>query len=259
MSRTFDSHSTKRVSYILTTKNRAQFLEKALNSYQKLVTSRDELIIVDGASIDETAIVVQRNKKIVTSFLSEPDKNPTEAFNKGILLAKGRYIKNLNDDDIVYPETMEKAIRIMEKHHEIDFLVCGGTKEFRGKYWPFYVPEGVSYVGNFKNIFKYGGCGVGFIVRRSSIALIGLYPQNHIVSDLAYLLQAVRLGANVKFCRLNVFNHKIFKHSAIITKKELMDKDMSDLMKDYCSYGFYIKYKYDEAIHKLINFLFPIK
>jgi len=127
----FDKFSSKRISFILPTKNRAQSLKKALERLKKLKHENDEVIVVDGGSNDSTIQIIKKNKRIVDKYISESDINPTHAVNKGILLASGIYIKNLSDDDIYFPKAMEQAIGVMEANPDIDILECGGIVYYK--------------------------------------------------------------------------------------------------------------------------------
>src|SRR5438094_178863 len=93
-----------RVSYLISTKNRAKYLAQTLHNVREFITPADELIVIDGASTDDTRQVVEANKDIVTSFLSEPDRGEAHGFNKGILLSRGEFIKFVTDDDYIYPQ-----------------------------------------------------------------------------------------------------------------------------------------------------------
>lgn len=248
----FDSFSTKRVSYIISTKNRAAYLEKALKRCRKLVGKDDQLIIADGGSTDQTKSIVKRYRDLVDIFICENDKNPTHALNKGILLAQGRYIKNLNDDDIIYPKQMEKAIRIMDKHTEIDLLICGGTKQRGRMKVPFYVPPDTNYGSKAENIFKYGACGVGFIIRRKSLTLGGLFPPV-LISDSRFVLEFIAKGMTVQFCRIDLFTHPILSHSFINTRSVEVQKEAEELIKSFCGWKFWLNYKIKQFINIAVD------
>lgn len=242
---TFESYHPKRVSYIVRTKNRAAYLEEALARARALVTPEDELIVIDGGADDATREVVARYADLVDIFVSEPDLSGAHAFGKGILLARGRFIRELADDDITHHEGMMQAIRAMEGHPEIDLLLCGGTKERNGVVWEMYVPPGVNYGKRPEDVFSYpGASGVGHVIRRSAVARMGLlYPSDTINADAAYVAAAIKSGATVKFCRINLFHHPIYEHSAIIKNKRAHLRDTYRLIYMYCPWRFYLRYR----------------
>lgn len=218
----FDGHSVKRISYIVITKNRASILDDFLTRARDLVGPQDELIVVDGASGDGTKKVVQKYADLVDMFISEKDRCANEACNKGVLLARGKYIKLLLDDDIYYRDAMEKAVEVMDRHSEVDMLVCGGTKEIYGedtaaylagrdlpqarKIVTSYLPPGVNYGKDATDVFKYrAASSFGHFVRRKSHALGGLMSTWE--GDMEYVLAFIQNGANVKFCRVKMYHH----------------------------------------------------
>lgn len=230
--RTFEATASKRVSFILTTKNRADFLKETLEKHRSLIHPEDELIIIDGLSTDHTAEIVRQHADIVDIFVSEPDSSPAHALNKGILLAHGKYVKQLPDDDIVYPEAMEKAIQVLEEHPEVDLLVCGGTRIIGDRSSLVYLPPGYNYGRSVMNVFDHGACGTGFIFRRSVFSLIGLLHPTNAVADQEIVLRAITRGANVKFCRINLFYHRIFKHSVSVSWQN-WNADRKNLVRAY--------------------------
>lgn len=235
-----ESSAEKRVSYILPVKNHAEELRKTLESCRSLLKPDDELIVLDDASQDHTKRVVEEYADLINVFISEPDFNCTHAVNKGMLLARGKYIKSLSDDDILHPHAMERAIRIMERHPEIDLLLCGGTKEKNGKITHVYVPPGVNYGKRAEDIFKYSRCGVGHIYRRSALSRVGLFDWKNPGLDVEYLLRFIASGAGVKFCRVNLFHHP-FSHYG---EKSSLRKFWKKAVRRYCSYSFYLKYSF---------------
>ena len=72
------SQLQKRISYILTTKNRATQLEDTLTRYKEILKEDDELIIIDGGSTDDTQSVINKFSALIDYFISEPDQNVLE-------------------------------------------------------------------------------------------------------------------------------------------------------------------------------------
>jgi glycosyltransferase involved in cell wall biosynthesis len=247
----FDTYSPKRVTYILATKNRASQLSTTLDAIRQYITPMDELIVVDGLSNDGTRAVIERNSDIVNKFISEPDQNAAHAFNKGLMLAQGRYIKAGSDDDILHAEGMEQAVNVMDQHPEVDVLVCGGTKQILDDpIFEVWLPPGINYGKSTEDVFRYGGAGVGFVIRRNSLPLIGLVPST-LAADLAFLLEAIDRGAIVRFCRINLYHHPIHKDSYIIKYQNEFVNDLYRLLSRYCSRRFYAYYRIRRLVRRL--------
>ena len=234
--------ANRRVSFVLTTRNRAQIVGEALERARALVKKNDELIVVDGASSDETSEIVANYGDLVDLFISEPDTGPTHALNKGIMVARGKYVKHLTDDDDFFPEAMEQAIALLEANPQVDVLVCGGTRQMGDHVYPFYVPPHINYGKSPEDVFNHGVCGCGFLIRRSSLALIGLANSVGVATDGEFIARAIRNGAQVKFCRVNLFHHIIYDHSAIIGRRRAWEQDVNQIVKRYTSRTFYMKY-----------------
>lgn len=69
--------SEVRVSYIVTTHDRAAFLDGTLANVREFADPGDELIVMEGGSTGVTAGVVDRYRDISTLFQSEPDCGET--------------------------------------------------------------------------------------------------------------------------------------------------------------------------------------
>jgi len=230
--KTFEATASKRVSFIITTKNRADFLKETLEKHRSLFHPEDELIIIDGFSTDSTAEVVRQYADMVDIFVSEPDCSAAHALNKGILLARGKYVKQLPDDDVIYPDAMEQAIGVLEIHPEVDMMVCGGTRVIGDRSSNVYLPPGYHYGDSVMTVFDHGACGTGFIFRRSAFSLIGLLHPTNAVADQEIVLRSITRGANVKFCRINLFYHRIFGHSVSVSWPN-WDSDRVKLVRQY--------------------------
>lgn len=109
------------VSVICLCYDHAQFVEEALASVLAQTYSAIELIIVDDASTDESVAVIQRFLKncstthtIQTIFLSQNLGN-CAAFNRGLALAKGKYVIDFATDDVMLPQRVEQQVAFFER------------------------------------------------------------------------------------------------------------------------------------------------
>ena len=239
---TFDEYSTRRVSFVLTTKNRAELLDVALSRARSYVTPEDELIVIDGGSTDGTGDVLDRYSDLVSVRVSEPDVSLAHGVNKGILLAQGRYIRNQTDDDILHPDGLEHAIRMLDENPDVGFLVCGGTKQRGDERWTVWLPPGVNYGSSPEDVFRYKGSGAGFIFRRSIVPLIGLLETGP-AADNELILKAIASGAGVRFCRINLYHHPIHEGSHIVRHAIEHQRHQLQLVDTFCSRSFYRRYQ----------------
>lgn len=92
------------VSVITVVYNDKVNLEKTINSISNQDEQAFEYIVVDGNSNDGVEHLIEKYQNRVNQFVSEPDKGIYDAMNKGILLAKGKYVNFLNAGDTFHDE-----------------------------------------------------------------------------------------------------------------------------------------------------------
>ena len=90
-----------RWSVVITTRNRAQMLSRAIESCLAQ-TLACEIVVIDEASSDETADVVKAHPHVVYVRHDTP-RGHSAAANAGIKAASGDWIKALDDDDWIAP------------------------------------------------------------------------------------------------------------------------------------------------------------
>ena len=101
------------------------YIAKAIENYLSQACADSELIIVDGGSSDGTVAVIEAYANIHASitWISEKDQGQSDAMNKGIKLAKGKYISFLNVDDYYSTGCLEEVIEILINNPTIQYLV----------------------------------------------------------------------------------------------------------------------------------------
>jgi hypothetical protein len=103
------------VSVVTVTKNAAATLARAIDSVQRQTYPVVEHIIVDGGSCDATAAIARARLRPQDSWFSEPDLGISDAFNKGIALARGRYVQLMGADDWLSPNQVETGVAVLAR------------------------------------------------------------------------------------------------------------------------------------------------
>lgn len=93
--------------------NSARTLEEALESVRRQTYPNIEHIVIDGGSRDGTVDILRKRESTLASWVSEPDKGISDAWNKGLARAKGGLIGTLNADDIYHPEAVAEAVKVL--------------------------------------------------------------------------------------------------------------------------------------------------
>ncbi|MCS3266704.1 glycosyltransferase [Bacteroides fragilis] len=81
-----------KLSIITVTYNSEKYIEQTILSVINQHYSNIEYILIDGGSKDNTIKIIDKYKKFISYFISEPDRNMYDAINKGMRLATGDYI-----------------------------------------------------------------------------------------------------------------------------------------------------------------------
>lgn len=112
------------VSIITVCRNAQDTIEETINSVLSQTYPNIEYIVIDGNSTDNTVSVVEKYKKRLACFISEPDNGMYDAMNKGIKVAKGDILYFLNTDDVLYhPSAISNIVKHFSEDN-FDFLYC---------------------------------------------------------------------------------------------------------------------------------------
>lgn len=87
------------ITIILAVYNGSRFLNNTITSIINQSYNDLELVIIDGASTDDTIEIIKSHNSPKIKWISEQDKGISDAFNKGIKLATGDYINFQGDGD----------------------------------------------------------------------------------------------------------------------------------------------------------------
>jgi GT2 family glycosyltransferase len=101
------------VSVITVCRNAATTLPQTLRSVVAQTYPWIEHIVIDGASNDGTLDLLGRAERL-SGWVSEPDQGISDAFNKGLSLARGAIIGILNADDAYLPDAVAASVEALQ-------------------------------------------------------------------------------------------------------------------------------------------------
>lgn len=113
------------VSVITVVFNGAATLEYTIQSVIGQSYDNIEYIVIDGGSTDGTADILRKYDDHIDCWVSERDAGIYDAMNKGIALAKGKYVGMLNADDyFADTSALEKIVRRLEESNVDAVFSC---------------------------------------------------------------------------------------------------------------------------------------
>lgn len=119
-----------KISVVTACLNAAASIDRTLNSVAAQSYPRLEYIVYDGASTDGTVERIRARGDLVSVFVSEPDKSPCEAINKGFRRASGDVLCYMNADDAFAPGALGKVAEFFTANPEIDVITGGCCRVF---------------------------------------------------------------------------------------------------------------------------------
>lgn len=111
-----------RLSICVATYNRAKFIGETLDSIVCQLLPGVELVIVDGASPDNTASIVSAYVAAhaqIRYFREQTNSGVDQDYDKAVTYAQGQYCWLLTDDDIVKPGAVAYVLNLLDGEREL--------------------------------------------------------------------------------------------------------------------------------------------
>lgn len=124
--------NSKLVTIIIPTFKRPKYLIRAITSVFNQTYKNTEIIIVDDngentAYQKETETILKSfiEQKKIKYIVHDKNRNGSAARNTGIQASNGDFITFLDDDDILYPQKIEKQVKFLENNNKYGGVYTG--------------------------------------------------------------------------------------------------------------------------------------
>ena len=96
-----------KISIVIASFNQGKFLERTILSILNQLYKNHEIIIIDGASTDNSVEIIKKYESLISYWVSEKDNGQTHAINKGLKIATGNLLCFQNSDDLFCENSFE--------------------------------------------------------------------------------------------------------------------------------------------------------
>ena len=212
------------------------------------------LIIDDGSNKACVDLVKSYNDSRINLIQNKQNIGLEKSLNKGLKIAKGKYIVRMDTDDIAYPERIEKQIDFIEKHKE--YSIVGAKADFFDENGIYGQNKKVGKIKKEDLLFGTPFMHPTLIMKKDDILKIGGYPLYKRCEDYAMEMELYAKG--YKGYVMNELLIKYRMDNVGYKKKKMRDRFIETKMKiKYFKKLGVPVYKYFYAIKPIIAGLIP--
>ncbi|RYD88715.1 MAG: glycosyltransferase family 2 protein [Sphingobacteriales bacterium] len=211
------------VSVITAAYNCAAFIEQTISSVQAQTYPDWEMIIIDDKSTDDTVLIIKTlaaTDSRIKLLRNTENMGPAKTRNRGIEIARGRYLTFLDGDDIWLPDFLAISVSYMKKHHHA-FVFSSYRRldeNLQPLYKDFIVPKKVSYNGLLKT------CPISCLTAMMDVEKIGKHYMPDIPKrqDYGLWLSILKITGHAYGIKQPLAIYRIRKNSVSRNKYEAM-------------------------------------
>lgn len=183
--------TTLKVSVITATYNRDATIARALLSIKNQTYTDIQVVVVDGASQDNTVLLASRILGDEDVLQSEPDQGIYDALNKGLALADGDIIAFLHSDDLYFDDNVISKVVEFFTDDSVD-VVYGDACFFSG-----------SHITKTKRRYRSDELSQKNLVWGKMPAHPAMFIRRRIYEEIGYFETNFKIAADYEFmCRL---------------------------------------------------------
>ncbi len=212
-----------KVSIIIPTYNREEYLPTAIDSILNQTYNNYEIIVIDDGSTDSTKEIItdycsKYPGKIISLF--QQNSGPTIARNKGIKTATGHLIAFLDSDDLYEPTKLEDQVAIFKESPGLAFVYTGyNTIDANGSITRSIYPDPIFQGYIYKKLWLCSNeiSGGTIMVSKTNLEKVGLFSEAlQGAENLDLRLKLAKLG-DVRYSDKLLYNYR--RHESNLTSQ----------------------------------------
>ena len=173
------------VSVLMTAYNREQYISEAIESVLASSYSNFELIIVDDHSKDKTVEIARYYEfkdSRVKVYINERNLGDYPNRNKAASYAKGKYLKYVDSDDMIYSFGLEQLVYYMEQFPNAGYGLCTLKPNLKNKF-PLYLSPLDAYNYHYLGPGLFHKAPLSAIIKKKEFDLVGGFIEERMVGD----------------------------------------------------------------------------
>ena len=173
------------VSVLMTAFNREKYIGEAIESVIASTYKNWELIIVDDCSSDRT-VEIARSYEVkddrIKVYINEKNLGDYPNRNRAASYAKGKYLKYVDADDLIYPYGLVQLVSYMEKFPEAGYGLCSLEQDKKGIF-PFQLSPIDAYRRHYFNQSLFHKAPLSSIIKKEAFDAVGGFSGKQHIGD----------------------------------------------------------------------------
>ena len=187
------------ISILMTVYNREDHIDEAIQSALASSYKNFELIIVDDCSKDNSVAIAKNYVALderVKLFVNEQNLGDYQNRNRAASLAKGKYIKYLDADDVIYYYGLEVMLRFTEQFPEAGFGLGCYPEDDRP--FPVLLTPKQIYLESFGRQNHFDRAPGSGLIKREVFNQLGGFSGKRMIGDYEFWFKISRYHSMVK-------------------------------------------------------------
>lgn len=188
------------VSVLMTAYNREKYIAEAIESVLASSYTDFELIIVDDGSKDRTVEIARRYESLdprVRVYVNETNLGDYPNRNKAASYARGKYLKYVDADDLIYYYCLDVMVNYMERFPQAGLGFASKVSDLKA--FPICLDPEHAYLEHFFGYGHFDRSPGSVIIKREAFEKCGGFSGKRMIGDYECWLNMARYYPIVKF------------------------------------------------------------